>query len=201
MGTYIESGPMIQYIGRFNSSLGRYSDEDMSNTEPVTFISAKYLLLEDKLAGKKHLGNHYKRTLREVLYGYEDGTSHDTSQGAQNVDLGGSKSLLIQASQVWTLVLGFDLIITYSGLSSSEMQQNLISINTTTSSERTFTIRLIDEKDMCRYHLVINSSWKYVGQKRSNVTAYVLVNRFGLLFTTDMWLNLLSEASRHNQPE
>ncbi|KAF4813946.1 hypothetical protein CGCSCA5_v008174 [Colletotrichum siamense] len=205
-GTYIESGSMIQYIGRFNSSLGRYPDEDMSDTEPVTFISTQYLILEDIPAGRKQRGNHYKRTLREVLYGYDDETTHDTSQGAQNVDVGGSKSFSVQASQVWTLVLGSDLIITYSGLASSEMQQNLISIDTTLSSERTFTIRLIDEKDMCRYHVVITPSWKYVdfmkhavalaskGHKRSNVTAYVLVNEFGLLVTTDMWLNLLSEG-------
>lgn len=105
-GTYIESGSMIQYIGRFNSSLGRYPDEDMSDTEPVTFISTQYLILEDKPGGRKQRGNHYKRTLREVLYGYDDETTHDTSQGAQNVDVGGSKSFSVQASQVWTLVLG-----------------------------------------------------------------------------------------------
>ncbi|KAK1842780.1 mg2+ transporter [Colletotrichum chrysophilum] len=197
---------LIRMRWLFNSSLGRYPDEDMSDTEPVTFISTQYLILEDKPAGKRQRGNHYKRTLREVLYGYDDETTHYTSQGAQNVDVGGSKSLSVQASQVWTLVLGSDLIITYSGLASSEMQQNLISIDTTLSSERTFTIRLIDEKDMCRYHVVITPSWKYVdfmkhavalaskGHKRSNVTAYVLVNEFGLLVTTDIWLNLLSDG-------
>lgn len=54
-----------------------------------------------------------------------------------------------------------DLIVTFSELLSPEIQQNLIKIDRTRSSAGLYTVRLIDEKDMCRYHVVVKADWKY----------------------------------------
>ncbi|EXF77050.1 hypothetical protein CFIO01_01697 [Colletotrichum fioriniae PJ7] len=206
-GSYLEPGSMIQYIGRYNSSLGVYEDEDTSDTEPVVFISSPHLFLTDRPSAKRFPGKHYMRSLREVLYGYDDETLPNNESRGQNFKLEEGRQPKLKVPQIWTLIVGADLIVTFSELLSPEIQQNLITIDRTRSSAGLYTVRLIDEKDMCRYHIVVKADWKYAdflkhavalalkGQGPVNAAAYVLVNDYWGIITADIWLNLLASET------
>ncbi|KAK1511276.1 uncharacterized protein CCOS01_15038 [Colletotrichum costaricense] len=206
-GSYLEPGSMIQYIGRYNSSLGVYADEDASDTEPVVFISSSHLLLTDRRSAKKFPGKHYMRSLREVLYGYDDETQPNNDSRGRNFKLDEDGPPKLKVPQIWTLIVGADLIVTFSELLSPEIQQNLIKIDRTKSSAGLYTVRLINEQDMCRYHVVVKADWKYAdflkhavalalkGQGPVNAAAYVLVNDYWGIITADIWLNLLASET------
>ncbi|KAK1486190.1 hypothetical protein CABS01_13407 [Colletotrichum abscissum] len=208
-GSYLEPGSMIQYIGRYNSSLGVYADEDASDTEPVVFISSPHLLLTDRRSAKKFPGKHYMRSLREVLYGYDDETQPNNDSRGRNFKLDEDGPTKLKVPQIWTLIVGADLIVTFSELLSPEIQQNLIKIDRTKSSAGLYTVRLINEQDMCRYHVVVKADWKYAledflkhavalalkGQGPVNAAAYVLVNDYWGIITADIWLNLLASET------
>lgn len=106
-GSYIEPGSTVRYVGRYNSSLGKYRYDDTSDTEPVIFLSAPYLLLTEKIPRQRFNGNHYMRSLLEVLYGYDDGTSQKTANGAQNIFSNEEgKWRTLQVPQLWSLIVG-----------------------------------------------------------------------------------------------
>ncbi|KAK1635671.1 hypothetical protein BDP81DRAFT_40668 [Colletotrichum phormii] len=206
-GSYLEPGSMIQYIGRYNSSLGIYEDEDTSDTEPVVFISSPYLILTDRPSAKRFHGKHYMRSLREVLYGYDDETHPKNDSRSREFKLDEKKQPQLKVPQLWSLIVGADLIITFSELSPREMQLNLIAVDPTRSSAGLYTVRLIDEKDMCRYHVVVKADWKYAdflkhavalalkGQGRVNAASFVLVNDYWGIITADIWLHLLASET------
>ncbi|KAK1487249.1 hypothetical protein CCUS01_03593 [Colletotrichum cuscutae] len=202
-GSYLEPGSVIQYIGRYNSSLGVYADEDASDTEPVVFISSPHLLLTDRRSAKRFPGKHYMRSLREVLYGYDDETQPNNDSRGRNFKLDDDGPPKLKVPQIWTLIVGADLIVTFSELLSPELQQNLIKIDRTRSSAGLYTVRLINEQDMCRYHVVVKADWKYAhavalalkGQGPVNAAAYVLVNDYWGIITADIWLNLLASET------
>ncbi|KAL0780409.1 hypothetical protein CaCOL14_001744 [Colletotrichum acutatum] len=206
-GSYLEPGSMIQYIGRYNSSLGVYEDEDTSDTEPVVFISSPHLLLTDRHSAKRFPGKHYMRSLREVLYGYDDETHPNNESRGRNFKLDENGPPKLKVPQIWTLIIGADLIVTFSELLSPEIHQNLIKIDRTRSSAGLYTVRLIDERAMCRYHVVVKADWKYAdflkhavalalkGQGPVNAAAYVLVNDYWGIITADIWLNLLASET------
>ncbi|WYZ33833.1 hypothetical protein EsH8_I_000109 [Colletotrichum jinshuiense] len=204
-GSYIEPGSTVRYVGRYNSSLGKYRYDDTSDTEPVIFFSAPYLLLTENIPRQRFNGNHYMRSLLEVLYGYDDGTSQKTANGAQNIFSNEEgKWRTLQVPQLWSLIVGADLVITCSELSAQEIQQDYITVDRKLSPSGSYTIRLIDVKDMCRYHVVIEPDCKYVDFLRhavalvrassSDATAYILVDESGTLLTPDRWLNLLENG-------
>ncbi|KAK1464805.1 hypothetical protein CMEL01_12160 [Colletotrichum melonis] len=206
-GSYLEPGSMIQYIGRYNSSLGVYADEDASDTEPVVFISSPHLLLTDRRSANRFPGKHYMRSLREVLYGYDDEAQPNNDSRGRNFKLDEDGPPKLKVPQIWTLIVGADLIVTFSELLSPEIQQNLIKIDRTKSSAGLYTVRLINEQDMCRYHVVVKADWKYAdflkhavalalkGQGPVNAAAYVLVNDYWGIITADIWLNLLASET------
>ncbi|TID05007.1 hypothetical protein CH35J_001799 [Colletotrichum higginsianum] len=118
---------------------------------------------------------------------------------------GGSKSLeTLQVPQLWSLTIGAELIITCSEMSSEEIGRDLITIEGKESRAGVYTIRLIDERDTCRYHIVIKKDCKYVDflrhavslvrKGRSSSMAYVLVSDSGVPITPDKWLYLLTEG-------
>ncbi|KAG7061867.1 mg2+ transporter [Colletotrichum scovillei] len=209
-GSYLEPGSVIQYIGRYNSSFGVYEDEDATDTEPVVFVSSPHLLLTDKRPTKRFPGKHYMRSLREVLYGYDDETQSNNESRGRNHKLDEDEPPKLKVPQIWTLIVGADLIITFSELLSPEIQQNMIKIDRTKSSVGLYTVRLIDEQDMCRYHVVVKADWKYAdflkhavalalkGQGPVNAAAYVLVNDYWGIITADIWLNLLASETIEN---
>ncbi|CCF45830.1 hypothetical protein CH063_03709 [Colletotrichum higginsianum] len=171
----------------------------------MVFLSAPYLVLTDKLPRKRHYGNHHTRTLLEVLYGYDGGTFEGNDVGGKSVQDGGSKSLeTLQVPQLWSLTIGAELIITCSEMSSEEIGRDLITIEGKESRAGVYTIRLIDERDTCRYHIVIKKDCKYVDflrhavslvrKGRSSSMAYVLVSDSGVPITPDKWLYLLTEG-------
>ncbi|OHF04314.1 hypothetical protein CORC01_00653 [Colletotrichum orchidophilum] len=194
----------------YDSSLGIYEYEDMFDTEPVVFISAPHLLLTDESSGKRFHENHYMRSLREVLYGYDDETRHKTDSRGRKFPFDGLRQYQLQVPQLWSLVVGADLIITFSELPSLELQRNLITVDRTRSSAGIYTIRLIDEKDMCRYHVVVKADCKYAdflkhamalafkGQGRLNAAAFVLVDDSFRTITADIWLDLLASETIEN---
>ncbi|KAK0379059.1 hypothetical protein CLIM01_03558 [Colletotrichum limetticola] len=206
-GSYLEPGSMIQYIGRYNSSLGVYADEDASDTEPVVFISSPHLLLTDRRSANRFPGKHYMRSLREVLYGYDDEAHPNNDSRGRNFKLDEDGPPKLKVPQIWTLIVGADLIVTFSELLSPEIQQNLIKIDRTKSSAGLYTVRLINEQEMCRYHVVVKADWKYAdflkhavalalkGQGPVNAAAYVLVNDYWGIITADIWLNLLASET------
>lgn len=105
-GSYLEPGSMIQYIGRYNSSLGIYEDEDTSDTEPVVFISSPHLFLTHRPSAKRFPGKHYMRSLREVLYGYDDETHPNNETRGQNFKLEEGRQPKLKVPQIWTLIVG-----------------------------------------------------------------------------------------------
>ncbi|KAK2043409.1 hypothetical protein LZ31DRAFT_621657 [Colletotrichum somersetense] len=168
---------------------------------PVVFLSAPHLVLAEKSYRKRYNGAHYTRSLLEVLYGYDNG-SHESSRATQGEN---EDSMTLQVPQLWSLVIGADLIITCSELSSEEVRSDLITIDGIDSETGVYTIRLIDEKDTFRYNIVIKPDCKYVdflihavslvSKGRSNAAAYDLVDDLGILITADTWLRLLAEGS------
>ncbi|KAJ0160593.1 hypothetical protein CTA2_7703 [Colletotrichum tanaceti] len=207
-GSYIEPGSTVQYVGRYNRSLGSYPGDEVADTEPVVFLSAPYLVLADKLPRKRQYGSHHTRSLLEVLYGYDGGTFEESNVRGKSEQKGGSKSLeTLQVPQLWSLTIGAELIITCSEMSSEEIGRDLITIDGKESRTGVYyTIRLIDERDTCRYHIVIKKDCKYVDFLRHAVSlvrkgrstssmAYVLVSDSGVLITPDKWLHLLEKGS------
>jgi hypothetical protein len=106
-GSYIEPGSIVRYVGRYNNSLGRYRGGPVCDTEPVVFLSAPYCLLPGSVPKKRFQGNHYMRSLLEVLYGYDDGASHQSEFGARNIRIGNErKPRIMYIPQLWSLVVG-----------------------------------------------------------------------------------------------
>ncbi|KAK1593484.1 uncharacterized protein LY79DRAFT_514187 [Colletotrichum navitas] len=167
----------------------------------LMFLSAPHLILAERTSRKRYYGKHCTRSLSEVLYGYDNG-SHESSRIIQGEN---QDSTTLQVPQLWSLVVGTDLIITSSELSSEEVQKDLITIDGIDSETGIYTIRLIDEKDTFRYNIVIKPDCKYVdflrhavslvSKGRSNAAACDLVDDSGVLITADAWLRLLAEGS------
>ncbi|KAK1991889.1 hypothetical protein LX36DRAFT_685223 [Colletotrichum falcatum] len=168
---------------------------------PVVFLCAPHLVLAEKASQTRHNGTHHTRSLLEVLYGYDNGSR----ENARLVRGGSENPTTLQVPQLWSLVVGADLIITCSELSAEEVRGDLVTIDGIDSETGVYTIRLIDEKDTFRYNIVIKPDYKYVdflkhavslvSKGRSNAATHDLVDDSGVLITADTWLRLLAEGS------
>ncbi|KAH6967634.1 hypothetical protein BKA56DRAFT_678796 [Ilyonectria sp. MPI-CAGE-AT-0026] len=112
----------------------------------------------------------------------------------------------LRVPQTWFLTIGSAVIISFSELSSKEMACNNIQLDRMApgSTPGIYTIRVVDNASMCRYHIVIDRDCNYVNfLKRATALArsgeahlntYELFDEQGGLVDPRTWLSLLSSG-------
>jgi hypothetical protein len=99
--TYINSGSVIRYIGKYAT---QDSSGIIETTDPVVFLSAPYLVLRPKLP-RTGMDGQYPESLLHRLYGYDIGAEREDSQVIRKLSIGAKKDLL-HVSQLWCLLVG-----------------------------------------------------------------------------------------------
>jgi hypothetical protein len=126
---FLKPGSVLRIAGRYENDDG--SDEE---TEPVTFLSSPYLLLQDKLnvTGKEQ--PHRMMTLLQSLYGYDIEGERESTQvinklaSLQRLKTTFGNKKLLHVPQLWCLLVGTGLLITFSELSIDGLRGDLIEI-------------------------------------------------------------------------
>ncbi|KAH0441978.1 hypothetical protein CcaCcLH18_01838 [Colletotrichum camelliae] len=205
-GPEIETGAVIRFVGRYTS----YRSRRVSawDTEPVTFLSSPFLHLPEQIS--KNPVAHTK-TLREYLYDYDAGSILQEQMGAYNVTVGEeATSRTFHVPNTWSLIVGSSLFVTFSPLSSAEvLGENIVfDQKALSSSHGIYTVRVIDERNQCRYHIVVDQDYNYVDFLRHAVdlthsegvdaTTCILADEAGELIDSASWLSLLASGDIEN---
>lgn len=153
-GVHLEPGAVLRCIGQ-------YDGEDGEETPPVTFFSTPYLALQKKAAFSGRDKGRHMMTLLESLYGYDVEGDREDSQIVRKLFPGLQKDS-IHVPQLWCLLVGPDLVITFSELSAKELCGDLIEVDMTSLGPRgPRTIQVFDLSRR-RYNLVVDIDCNYV---------------------------------------
>ncbi|KAI5468180.1 hypothetical protein BGZ63DRAFT_373096 [Mariannaea sp. PMI_226] len=196
-GFHPEQGSVFRCIGKHDA-------EGTSETPPVVFVSSSYLVLSKKASLSGLDKGHYMMGLLQSLYGFDVGGDQQHLDVARKMDLGAAKEEL-HVPQLWCLLVGSDLLITFSELSLEELRANLIEIDLKASLlEKPLTLRVMDD-NMRRYNIVIDAGSNYVDFLRdavalarrpgSDATDYDLLDENMDTITPRQWLKLLKSGN------
>ncbi|KAJ4251071.1 hypothetical protein NW762_011722 [Fusarium torreyae] len=155
-----DNGPRQQLVDTFRG-IGRYDDHPLSETEPVIFLSSPYLALGEAIAHSGLDKDHGSVGLLQSLYGFDISSTQYTEEVIRKMKIGSSKDM-IRIPQLWCLVIGSGLMITYSELSLTDLFGNLIHVDPNTSIlEQPMNVRVEDEKQR-QYNIVIDGKSSFV---------------------------------------
>ncbi|KAK1700768.1 hypothetical protein BDP55DRAFT_644109 [Colletotrichum godetiae] len=105
LGSEIEPGAVIRYIGRPDRFAGRYRGSPVFDTEAVAFLSVPFLNLSNRISPVDRAS--YTSTILEYLYGYDAGVLRHAHASGQGVML--EEELVprtIRVPQMWSLIIG-----------------------------------------------------------------------------------------------
>lgn len=103
----IALGTVFRYIGRYSTVDGRYKDDPVYDTEPVTFMSAPFLTLS-----KDTTGLPGSVELLDFFYGYQFVTGgHKTPRKHRLIHPEESDPRVWRVSPLWSLVIGSGISI------------------------------------------------------------------------------------------
>ncbi|RFN45024.1 mg2+ transporter [Fusarium flagelliforme] len=161
----VESGTIVRYVGHTSKSLRLYEGEPTRDTQPVIFISTPSLAIPSRNPLTSLVHNRSAKTLLESLYGYEAGSVRQPPFGAPRLrDQGDKTARTLQVPETWFLLIGSDILISLSELSSQELGSGNITVDRRLSGSTPgiYTVRVVDNARMCKYHVVIERDCNYV---------------------------------------
>lgn len=203
-GPYLEPGSILRYIGKYNTAAGQNDDAGPTETEPVLFLSSPYLSLHptsNKVSGS---GEYRPRTLLQCLYGYDVGHEREASQVVQKMGIATSRKELMQANELWCLLIGSGILITVSDKPARDLRDQSIVLDSRASGNREpLTIRLTNEEQR-QFNIVIARDYNYVDVLKyavflvqgndSDASDYELLDEENQLLTPNKWIQILNSS-------
>ncbi|KAH6889141.1 hypothetical protein B0T10DRAFT_47532 [Thelonectria olida] len=202
-GGYMEPGSVLRCIGRYSNA---HDAQTRPETEPVVFMSSPHLILHptSNKANTRDEGCR-PRSLLHSHYGYDVGIERESGQVIRKMSKNRSKKDILHISQLWCLLIGTGILITFSDQSIQDQCGNTIAIDPRTSGNREpLTIRLVDE-DSRQYNLAIEPDYNYVDFLRhavslvrgttSHVSDYRLFGPDDKALTPERWIEILTSLT------
>ncbi|KAI1206728.1 uncharacterized protein F4807DRAFT_438038 [Annulohypoxylon truncatum] len=196
-GSYVESGSILR-------GTSDYSASKNSQNQPVIFLSSPYLLLNQKPSLADADKGQRMFSLLESLYGYDVESDRQDTGLMKRMNFDPSKGTL-HVPQIWCLLVGNDVLITFSELPVQSLTKDLIEIDQRMSSlRRPLTVRVLDQYRR-PHSVVIDADCNYVDFLRhifalakegtgTCVTDYELLNENRDLVTPQEWLTLIQQG-------
>lgn len=199
-GSYIEPGAILRFVGKYLGGKPR-SHGKPTETEPVIFLSSPHLQLQ-KAATRSATDDGYgPRTLLQSLYGYDVGGDRESSQVIKK---SGISKQLLHVSQLWCLLIGSSILITFSDQSAQTIRGDTVSVDDRSWGSEPITLHIFDMYGRT-YNTVVDPAYTYVDLLRhavalvqgdaSDALAYELLCTDNEVLTPPKWLELLQSPS------
>lgn len=159
-GGRIEPGSVLRCIGRYPSMHRRTGRLE---TDPVVFLSSPHLTIQ---ATSRHASDNddgYRpQTLLQSLYGYDATDEGDRGHIMQKMLKLRSNKDALHISQLWCLLIGPSILITFSDQPAEKLRGESITIDSRAPGNgEPLIVQLISE-NMRRYNISIEPDYNYV---------------------------------------
>ncbi|KEY68615.1 hypothetical protein S7711_05795 [Stachybotrys chartarum IBT 7711] len=199
-GSYIEPGSIVRFVGKYLGGKPR-SHGKPTETEPVIFLSSPHLQIQ-KAATRSGTDEGYgARTLLQSLYGYDVGGDRESTQVIKK---SGISKQLLHVSQLWCLLIGSSILITFSDQSAQTIRGDTVSVDDRSWGSEPITLHIFDMYGRT-YNTVVDPDYTYVDLLRhavalvqgdaSDALAYELLCTDNEVLTPPKWLELLQSPS------
>lgn len=159
-GEYIEPGSVLRCIGRYPTMHRRTGQ---SETAPVVFISSPHLTVQATSDHASDSNDGYRpQTLLQSLHGYDARGEGERGHIMQKMLKLRSNKDALHISQLWCLLIGPGILITFSDQAAEKLRGESITIDSRASGNgEPLIVQLIGE-NMRRYNIAIEPDYNYV---------------------------------------
>ncbi|KAK5991370.1 hypothetical protein PT974_09651 [Cladobotryum mycophilum] len=201
MGTHMDLNAILRCIGEYPGSRGAKESRETSaiflNSPHITHTPAS----GHGMAHAASDSSQFHQTLLQSFYGFDVGEGRENVQVIRKMSKKDSKNNSLFVSQLWCLLIGSNLLITFSDQSDEEVCGDSIIISPRISGNREpITIKLLDD-NQCQHAIVIDPDYNYVDFLRHAVAVvkgavrdaveYELVGIDDEALTPIRWLDIL----------